>query len=146
MVKLSDKRNEDEDDEEEIDIWHELGKAFRTFTDELGKQLSNISKTFLDIDRPTSREPLIDVTTEGEELRVIAEIPGVAKSDISLDVTENYLDLAASGDQKRYKKRISFPEEVIPDSAKARYRNGILEVTLKRKKSSKRSSLGITVE
>jgi HSP20 family protein len=78
------------------------------------------------------REPLIDVIEDNEVLRVIAEIPGVTKQDINLSATENSLLIqAASEDTKRkYFKELDLPCIVVPESAKAKFKNGVLEVEL----------------
>jgi|YelNatPaOPRAMG01_1025707.scaffolds.fasta_scaffold32080_3 HSP20 family protein len=85
----------------------------------------------------TEREPLVDVLNEEEQIRVVAEIPGVNKEDINLSVVDNRLRIKVDTEQRKYYKEIDLPEEVDPDSAKASYRNGVLEVILKKKKAEK---------
>ncbi len=80
------------------------------------------------------REPLIDVIEDTEVLRIIAEIPGVRKQDIDLSATETSLLIQAkSQDNKRnYYKELNLPCTVVPESASAKFKNGVLEVELKR--------------
>jgi len=80
------------------------------------------------------RKPLIDVIETDDEVQVIAEMPGVNKEDIDLNATEKSLEIKAEGENRRYYEKVELPCEVISDSAKARYNNGVLEVVFKKKK------------
>lgn len=92
------------------------------------------------------REPLIDVFEKGDEITVIAEIPGVDKEKIDLKVTEDgrTLIIKASNEDRRYYKEVELPARVDPSSAKATYKNGILEVRLK--KVSREESRGVSIK
>ncbi len=84
------------------------------------------------------RRPLIDVIETDDEVQVIAEMPGVRKEDIDLNATERSLEIKAEGENRRYHEVVELPCEVIPDSAKARYNNGVLEVVFKKKHPEKK--------
>lgn len=84
------------------------------------------------------RKPLIDVIETDDEVQVIAEMPGVNKEDIDLNATEKTLEIRAEGENRRYHEIVELPCEVIPDSAKARYNNGVLEVVFKKKYPEKK--------
>ncbi len=79
------------------------------------------------------RKPLIDVIETDDEVQVIAEMPGVRKEDIDLNATEKSLEIRAEGENRRYHEIVNLPCEVVPESAKARYNNGVLEVVFKKK-------------
>ena len=80
------------------------------------------------------REPLVDVIEDTEVIRVIVEVPGVRKENIDLSTTETSLLVQAeSEDHKRkYYKELDLPCSIIPDSASAKFKNGVLEVELKK--------------
>jgi len=80
------------------------------------------------------REPLVDVIEDNDVVRVIVEIPGVRKQDIELSTTDNSLLIQAQSDDKRrkYYKELDLPCIVIPESASAKFKNGVLEVELKK--------------
>ncbi len=78
-------------------------------------------------------EPLVDVMELDDEVWVIAELPGVPKEKIKVKATENKVIIKAENDRKYYKS-VDLPTEVDPDSAKASYRNGVLEIKIKKKK------------
>jgi HSP20 family protein len=80
------------------------------------------------------REPLVDVFEDKDEITVIAEIPGVEKDKIKIRISDDRrkLIIRASNEHRKYYKEVELPAEVDPQSAKASYRNGVLEVKLKK--------------
>jgi HSP20 family protein len=79
------------------------------------------------------REPLIEVYEEGDQIIVIAEMPGVIKEDIELKATNRSLTISTKEGiaGRSYFKEITLPAAVNSDVAKARLTNGILEIKLK---------------
>ncbi len=94
------------------------------------------------------REPFVDVVVDkkANEVKVIAEIPGVRKEDIEVEATERVVRIKAESGDRRYKAKVELPVDVDPKSAKARYNNGILEITLKPKEPLKEEGTRIKVE
>jgi HSP20 family protein len=80
-------------------------------------------------------EPLADIIDEGDKVRVIVEMPGVEKDKIKLKVSGKELLIQASNGRKYFKK-LALPDEVDVKSAKANYKNGILEIEFKKMKGS----------
>jgi HSP20 family protein len=79
------------------------------------------------------QEPLIEVSEVGDNIILIAEMPGVTKEDIELKATNQSLTISTKKDAARaYYKDINLPSAINSDYAKARYTNGILEVQLKK--------------
>jgi HSP20 family protein len=77
------------------------------------------------------REPLVDVFDEGEEVILVAELPGVGEAEISVEVQEDILSLQTTGERK-YAKEILLSHPVDPATLQKTYRNGILEIRLKK--------------
>jgi len=75
-------------------------------------------------------EPLTDVTLEDGIVRAVVEIPGVSKEEITLEGTKSTLSVRVDTEKRKFDKTMALPCDVDPDSAKAEYNNGILEVTL----------------
>ena len=88
------------------------------------------------------REPLVDIIKGENELRVVAEVPGVNKEDLRVTATENSITLESVTGQPRYHKIIELPETIDPKTAKSTYKNGILELSFKRKGGS---DSGVTI-
>jgi len=75
------------------------------------------------------REPIVDVFDEGDQIRVLAEMPGVDETDIKHEVKGDILTISTEDDRK-YEKEILLPASVKEEGAKVTYKNGILEIRL----------------
>jgi HSP20 family protein len=84
------------------------------------------------------REPLVDTVVDQDTVKVVAELPGVERSEINLEGTENSLTISVSNHDRRYYKELELPAEVDPNSSRANYKNGVLEVVLSRRKPVKK--------
>lgn len=91
----------------------------------------NIKKTKQGPRVMETREPLVDVFDEGDEIRVIAELPGIQETDIKLGLKGDILNLETSGERK-YAKEILLPAKVDFESRKTNFKNGIMEVRFKK--------------
>ena len=119
-----------------------------SYTAEQGKEpvfreFGNIKPSYRGIEPSQGREPLVDVMDDKDKYRIFAELPGVEKDTIKLDVAEDSIEISTKDDKKFY-KMIPLESTVNPDSAKASYKNGVLTVELE--KSDKRKGKEITVE
>ena len=79
-----------------------------------------------------TREPLVDVINEPAQVRVVAELPGVEKSAIKTSMGDDTLTISVDSATQRYYKEVHLPAGVDPDSSKASYNNGVLEITLRK--------------
>jgi HSP20 family protein len=91
------------------------------------------------------REPLTDVFEDDDNVRLYIELPGVEKKDIKFNVSEGKAEIRA----KNFHKTIDLPTMNI-EAAKTRanYKNGVLEVTIPKKKKAEAKQAGtpITIE
>jgi HSP20 family protein len=78
---------------------------------------------------PVAREPLAEIFEEGERLRVVAEMPGVAPDQVALRVEGAELVIEAAG-APPWHTRLALPAPVRADAIAHTLRNGILEATL----------------
>jgi HSP20 family protein len=92
------------------------------------------------------REPLVDVIEEENAIKVIAELPGINKEDINLECVDKMLRISAQSAERKYYKEVELPTEVEAESAKASYKNGILEVIIKKKEGVKEKGKSIKIE
>jgi HSP20 family protein len=91
--------------------------------------------------------PSVDIMERGNDIVVTADMPGVSKDDIRLDVREgNILDISAEKRSERkeeekgyvrhersytgYYRSIQLPAPVDKTKANASYNNGVIEVVL----------------
>jgi HSP20 family protein len=97
----------------------------------------------------SQREPLTDIIEGDKEISVVVELPGIEKKDINLDVSEDFLTINVNTPKRKYHKELKLPCKVKTDSAKATYKNGVLEVKLKRveeKKPEKKEGVKVKIE
>ena len=110
----------------------------------------------------TWREPFVDIFDRGDRFVITVELPGVRKEDIKLRVTEDTVYLEAQIKREKeleeegairieryysgYRRVIRLPEEVIPEKAKARYNNGVLEIEIPKKKPTRTEKEGFEVK
>lgn len=96
------------------------------------------------------REPLADVIETKKDVIAKLELPGIEKKDIELNVTENMLSVKAEKKSEvkekekgffrhersyqSFQRAFSLPAKVKPGKAVAKLENGILEITIPKKK------------
>ncbi|MFB5630764.1 MAG: archaeal heat shock protein Hsp20 [Nitrosopumilaceae archaeon] len=80
-----------------------------------------------------TREPYVDevLDEKNRTLKLVAEMPGIEKSDIKVNVVENTVSITAEHDKRKYQSRVPLKNKVDENSAKAQYSNGVLELTFK---------------
>ena len=74
-----------------------------------------------------------DIIETDEEISVTVNIPGAEKEDIGLNVTEGSLEIIINTPKVRYHKIHKLPCDVKPKAAIASYKNGVLDIVMKRK-------------
>ncbi|HSL69141.1 MAG TPA: Hsp20/alpha crystallin family protein [Longimicrobiales bacterium] len=95
---------------------------------------------------PSFWAPQVDVLRKGDDLVVRADLPGLSKDDISVDVTDNVLTIRGERREESkeegegyywherssgsFARSIPLPESADPERANARFENGVLEVRL----------------
>ena len=78
------------------------------------------------------KEPLVDVLDDKTEVVIITELPGVEKEDIKLNVTELSLRITVDTPDRSYYKKLYLPAKVQRNSVQKSYKNGVLEIRLKK--------------
>ncbi len=128
---------------QEMDRWFD--DVRRTFDDRFGgSALDPAAGTGLQV-----REPLVDLIDKGSEFVIRAELPGVTKEDVDLNVTPAGIEIRAEANRSREEKEknyyyqertyqaleraLRFPAEVKADLASASLKDGILEVRVPKK-------------
>jgi HSP20 family protein len=77
-------------------------------------------------------EPLIDVLEEKNELVVVAELAGFNREDLAIQVKNQRLNLSAETFDRKYHKSLNLPKVVIPNTLRTTYKNGVLEIRLRK--------------
>lgn len=94
------------------------------------------------------RQPLVDtaINKKDNTLTITAEMPGISKQDIKVNISDQYVSIHAEKDDKKYHTDIPLSSELDNASAKAIYTNGILELKIKLKEPPKTKSREVRVE
>jgi HSP20 family molecular chaperone IbpA len=82
------------------------------------------------------REPIVDMFEEEDCLRVMVELPGVEENEINLKAEENTLTISTDTSARTYYKKVELPTSVKKEVFESSYRNGILEVKLRKMKKN----------
>ena len=95
-----------------------------------------------------TREPIVDTIVDEKEklVKLIAEMPGVDKSDLKVVVQDKSVNLSAEHGEKKYQVNVPLQNKVDENSAKASYKNGILELVFKLAEDEKPKSTTVEVE
>lgn len=110
------------------------------------KEYGNVKPGLL----PTSetREPFVDTLVDEKEkiLKLVAEMPGVEKKDVKVVVNDKTVSIDAEHGEKKYHAKVPVPHKVDKDSAKASYKNGVLELKFGLVESEKPKGKTVEVE
>lgn len=85
-------------------------------------------------------DPFIDVIDDAKEIYITVEIPGVDKKNIDVELKKDTLILDVKHPERGFSKEIELPAEVQNKPSEAKYNNGILSITLKKRKHKKKGS------
>jgi HSP20 family protein len=79
------------------------------------------------------RKPFVDETVDEKNgiLKLVSEMPGIEKSDIQIQVADNIVSISAEHGDRKYGTNIPLKYKVDENSVKAKYLNGIVELTFK---------------
>ncbi len=153
-------------------------KALSPFQ-EMGKRFEEMEKRFEDFSRrpfsllpswwprlrlPEIEEvpPSMDIFTEGDDVVVKAELPGMKKEDIDVSLTKDTISI--SGEKKKeekvkkkdyyslersygsFKRSFSLPAEVQTEKASAKFKDGVLEIRIPKTEEAKKKEKKVMIE
>jgi HSP20 family protein len=126
--------------------------------DQLSQEMDALFDSFL-YGRPASRRqrqsqlpqmwmPDVEISEEGDKLRICADLPGVPKDKVKVDIQDNMLTIQGERSEERqegseqqgyrrserrygsFYRSVALPEGVNAESAQAEMKDGVLEITL----------------
>ena len=98
-------------------------------------QSADMLQQQLDINRPTVANPKHEGTMSYEDrdkdIVFTIDMPGVSKKDIDIEIEEHSIKVSAeNGGKRKYNYSRKFKPAVDPESAKATFTNGVLDITV----------------
>jgi len=106
--------------------------------------------------------PAVDIYEEKDDIIVKAELPGMEKDNIEVNLSDNFLTI--KGEKKKeeevkeenyyrsershgsFLRTVDLPKEVHVDKAKAAFKNGILEIRLPKTEEAKKKEIKVKVD
>ena len=104
-------------------------------------------------------EPFVDVIDKGDKVVVAADVPGVEKEDLSVNISGDRLEISAErkkeAEEKKegyvrrertytsYYRSIPLPTEVDGDKADATFENGVLEISMPKVKAIEKKKIKV---
>ena len=106
--------------------------------------------------------PQVDIYEDGNDVVVKAEIPGIKKEDLDINIKENMITI--SGEKKAEKKverkdyyrfersfgsftrNLHLPAEIQSNKAKATFRDGVLEVRIPKSEAAQEKTKKIPID
>jgi HSP20 family protein len=106
--------------------------------------------------------PSMDIFTEGDDVVVKTELPGMKKEDIDVSLTKDTITI--SGEKKKeekiekkdyyslersygsFKRLFSLPAEVQTEKASAKFKDGVLEIRIPKTEEAKKKEKKVMIE
>ena len=98
----------------------------------------------------------VDLYEDKENAYVRAELPGLNRDDINVEMVEDYLTISGSrktagnngeGEQSfSFSRSVTIPEQVDAQKVSATYENGVLTVTLPKREEAKPKKISVAVK
>jgi len=106
--------------------------------------------------------PSMDIFTEGDDVVVKTELPGMKKEDIDISLTKDTITI--SGEKKKeekvekkdyyslersygsFKRSFSLPAEVQTEKASAKFKDGVLEIRIPKTEEVKKKETKVMIE
>lgn len=103
--------------------------------------------------------PSVDVTESDDEYRIRAEIPGVAKNDVNVELEQGLLTIHGEKKSRRdeksergrrlecsygaFSRSFSLPQDANPDRVSAEFKDGVLVVQIAKRPESKPKQIAV---
>jgi len=89
--------------------------------------------------------PRIDLLTSDEALLLVADLPGVSRDKLGLEVDRGVLQLTAFRSQSvRYHRALRLPDDVDVDGIEASLKHGVLTLRLPRRQATQSRRIAIS--
>ncbi len=143
--------------------WQPYG-AVASLQDSINKLFQDaFSRANIDEDFALSAwKPVVDIFDKDDAIVIHAELPGVKKENVAIEVKDNVLTLRGERteskeikEDKYYRKERTFgsfhraftlPAAVNPDSIRATFKDGVLEIEIPKPEEQKPKQVKISIE
>lgn len=104
----------------------------------------------------------VEMTDKGKDYQIKAELPGIKKENLDIDIDKNYLTINAEKNEEKteeensykktefrygtYSRTIYFPEEIDIEKTQAKLEDGILKIDAPKRYSDKNEHKKLSVK
>lgn len=122
-------------------FWRRVLEEFRRIEAEMSRMEDEFFRLMREAEeRRGCITPLYNIYESGDEIMLTADLPGASKEEIDLTAGEDYLRIEAPcrsplrrEEGRRYILYVRLPVKIDPETVRARYKEGVLEVVAKKK-------------
>lgn len=106
--------------------------------------------------------PSIDLSETKEQIKIKADLPGMSEKDIEVTLENNVLSIKGKRESEKetkeesyyskervcgtFLRQVTLPKKTNPDSIKAKFKNGVLDVTIDKAQGEKSKMIEIVAE
>ena len=168
MAKKEKKELEKVEPTKALTPFHEMERRFqemeKRFEDFLRRPFSFMPSWLPRLRMPELEElsPSVDIMTEGDVVVVKAELPGMKKENIDVNLTKDAITI--SGEKRKeekvekkdyhsiersygsFKRSFSLPAEVETEKASATFKDGVLEIRIPKTEEAKKKEKKVMIE
>ncbi len=135
MNRRNNRRSKDPNDifgiGELMDAWMDMMQSAELLNNEINR--NNMSPT---VTKP-KHEGTMSYEDRDKDIVFTIDMPGVSKKDIDINIEEHSITVKAeNGGKRKYNYSRKFKPAVDPESAKATFTNGVLDITVTKKEST----------
>jgi HSP20 family protein len=133
----------------------------------LQRQMTDVMDRLFGFERPDLFEtlewaPLIDLSETNGDVQIKAELPGIKKEDINVDITGDMLTISGEKREEKeeeesgffskeryfgkFQRQVRLPAQVKSEEAKAVFKDGVLSILVPKKETSGKRRIEITEE
>ncbi len=125
-----------------------LSTSYRSPWNGFDREINSLFASALtDYGQETTRVIPVSMNEDKDNLQVTAELPGVERAAINIELLEDTLSLTATRKQGEqtvsFERSFTLPYAVQADKASATYENGVLRLTLPKAEAAKARKIAI---
>ncbi len=111
---------------------------------------------------PEDRVPMVDILDEGDRYVIEAELPGMKKEEVSIDIGEDSITIDAKRESEieekkegyvrkeresmSFYRRVPLPDDADSEKASAKLENGLLTIALPKREKAQESKRKLEIE
>jgi HSP20 family protein len=109
-----------------------------------------------------TRSPAVDMKEEDDRYILKADLPGMKKDNVSIEITDEYMEIKGIGEgskeesgegyvwkersHTKFFRRLPLPEDADPEEVKAKMDDGVLELTIRKRADTEPKKRKVEVE